>query len=69
MLIYTITADRFLRNMVRSVVGTLVAMGRGKLSADEFVEIIQSKDRAKAGESAPAQGLFLYDITYPFQLK
>lgn len=68
MLIYTITADRFLRNMVRSIVGTLIRMGKGKLSIDDFIEIIKSKDRSKAGESAPAQGLFLYDIEYPFPL-
>lgn len=65
-LIYTITADRFLRNMVRSIVGTLVSMGKGKLSLDELIEIIKTKDRSKAGESAPAQGLFLFDIQYKF---
>ncbi len=68
MLIYTITADRFLRNMVRSIVGTLIRIGKGKLSLDDFIEIINSKDRSKAGESAPAQGLFLHEIAYPFPL-
>ena len=68
MLIYTITADRFLRNMVRSIVGTLIRIGKGKLSIDDFKDIINSKDRSKAGESAPAQGLFLHDIKYPFPL-
>ncbi len=64
MLIYSITADRFLRNMVRSIVGTLINMGRKKLSLDDLIEIINAKDRSKAGESAPAHGLFLYDIKY-----
>ncbi len=66
LLIYTITADRFLRNMVRAIVGTMVNMGKGKLSLDELIEIILAKDRSKAGESAPAQGLFLFDIQYQF---
>jgi len=66
MLVYTITADRFLRNMVRAIVGTLIRIGKGKLSVEEFIEIIEAKDRSKAGESAPAQGLFLENIVYPF---
>jgi tRNA pseudouridine38-40 synthase len=64
-LIFTIKADRFLRNMVRAIVGTLLEIGRGKLSVDDFREIIERKDRGAAGASAPAQGLFLVDITYP----
>lgn len=64
-LIFTITADRFLRNMVRAVVGTLLDLGRGKIGLEAFRSIIESKDRGSAGPSAPAQGLFLYDVKYP----
>ena len=62
---FTITANRFLRNMVRAVVGTLVDVGRGRLSLDQFQSIIESKSRTKAGESMPAKALFLVDVTYP----
>lgn len=65
-LIFTITADRFLRNMVRAIVGTLLKVGKQKCSLDEFKAIIEAKDRSKAGSSAPAEGLFLHHITYPF---
>lgn len=61
---FTITADRFLRNMVRAIVGTLIDVGLGKLSLDEFVRIIESKNRSEAGVSVPAHGLFLTNITY-----
>ncbi len=64
-LVFTIKADRFLRNMVRAIVGTLLEVGQGKLSVDDFRKIIESKDRGAAGASAPAQGLFLVDIEYP----
>ena len=64
-LIFTITADRFLRNMVRSLTGTLLNVGWGKLNPDAFGETVISKDRSKAGTSAPAEGLYLTDITYP----
>lgn len=64
-LIFRITADRFLRNMVRSIVGTLILVGSGKKDADEFVEIIRKKDRSSAGFSAPACGLSLVMIKYP----
>lgn len=64
-IVFTISADRFLRNMVRAVVGTLVDVGRGKLSIDEFKEIIARKDRCAAGVSMPAQALFLWHIEYP----
>lgn len=64
-LIFIIKADRFLRNMVRAIVGTLLEVGRGKLSIDEFKNIIEMKDRGLAGTSAPAAGLFLVDIEYP----
>lgn len=64
-LVFTIRADRFLRNMVRSIVGTLVDVGRGKISPDEFSDILASQDRSLASGSAPAQGLFLNDVRYP----
>ncbi|MEN8118595.1 MAG: tRNA pseudouridine(38-40) synthase TruA [Bacteroidota bacterium] len=64
-LVFTIKADRFLRNMVRAIVGTLLEVGKGKLSVEQFCEIIAKKDRGAAGASAPAQGLFLVDIEYP----
>ncbi|OAV65824.1 tRNA pseudouridine synthase A [Bacteroidales bacterium Barb6] len=63
--VFTITADRFLRNMVRAIVGTLLDAGRGKLDTDGFRRIIEAKDRGRAGTSAPAHALFLHDITYP----
>ena len=62
--VFTISADRFLRNMVRAVVGTLVDVGRGKISVAEFAEIIRRKDRCAAGTSMPPQALFLWDIEY-----
>ena len=65
---FEITADRFLRNMVRSIVGTLVEMGKGKISLDEFIEIIEKKDRKFAAASAPAHGLFLTHVAYPKDL-
>jgi tRNA pseudouridine38-40 synthase len=64
-LVFTIKADRFLRNMVRAIVGTLLEVGREKLTVQDFKKIIESKDRCDAGASAPAQGLFLVDIKYP----
>jgi tRNA pseudouridine38-40 synthase len=64
-LIFTITADRFLRNMVRAIVGTLLEVGREKLTIKQFEEIIIAKNRCKAGVSVPAKGLFLIDIQYP----
>lgn len=63
-LIFTIEADRFLRNMVRAIVGTLLEVGKGKLSVAEFCRIIEAKDRSAAKTSAAAQGLFLTNITY-----
>lgn len=65
-IVFTITADRFLRNMVRAVVGTLVDVGRGKLSVEEFCNIINRHDRCAAGSSMPPQGLFLWDVKYPY---
>ena len=64
-LIFTIKADRFLRNMVRAVVGTLVEVGREKRSIEGFRDLIMAKDRTLAGESAPACGLFLTKVEYP----
>ena len=61
---FVITADRFLRNMVRAVVGTLVDVGRGRLTLEEFANVIESKKRTNAGESMPAHALFLHDIVY-----
>jgi tRNA pseudouridine38-40 synthase len=63
-LVFTIAADRFLRNMVRAIVGTLVDVGMDKTSLDEFKNIIESKNRSNAGASSPANGLFLWDIDY-----
>lgn len=64
-LIFTITADRFLRNMVRAVVGTLIEVGQQRLSLTDFEDIIMSKSRSNAGASVPACGLFLTRIEYP----
>ena len=66
--VFTIQADRFLRNMVRAVVGTLVEVGRGKLSVDGFRKVIEDKNRCSAGTSVPAHALFLVDIGYPDDL-
>ncbi len=63
-IVFEITADRFLRNMVRSIVGTLLDVNAGKKTISEFSKIIESKDRRNAGKSAPAQGLFLTKIEY-----
>ena len=63
--VFTITANRFLRNMVRAIVGTLLDVGRGKVSIQGFRDIIESKDRSKAGTSVPGNALFLTDIEYP----
>ena len=61
---FEITANRFLRNMVRAVVGTLIDVGRGRLSIDEFRKVIEGKRRTEAGESMPANALFLEEIVY-----
>jgi tRNA pseudouridine38-40 synthase len=63
--VFTIQADRFLRNMVRAIVGTLLEVGREKLSLDGFRQVIESKNRENAGMSVPAKALFLTDIVYP----
>ena len=66
LLCFHIKADRFLRNMVRAIVGTLVEVGRGKLSIDDFNQIIVAKNRQKAGASVPPQGLFLVEVGYNY---
>ena len=63
--VFTVTANRFLRNMVRAVVGTLFEVGRHKLSPDDFEAVIASRSRQAAGQSAPAEGLFLTRVVYP----
>jgi tRNA pseudouridine38-40 synthase len=64
-LVFTIKANRFLRNMVRAIVGTLIEVGEGKISFSDIETILLFKDRAKAGYSVPANGLSLIDIEYP----
>lgn len=65
-LIFTITADRFLRNMVRAIVGTLLNAGLNKMDEKEFSLIMKSRNRSEAGVSVPAHGLYLSNVTYPF---
>ncbi|PNQ73407.1 tRNA pseudouridine(38-40) synthase TruA [Hanstruepera neustonica] len=66
---FTIKADRFLRNMVRAIVGTLINVGLGKITIDDLQAIIQSRDRSEAGYSVPAHGLYLIYIDYPESIK
>lgn len=66
--IFSITADRFLRNMVRAIVGTLLDIGFGKKSTTDLLSILESKNRSKAGASAPAEGLYLMDVRYPEEI-
>ena len=68
-LIFTIKADRFLRNMVRAIVGTLIEVGLGKMSLEAFEKVLTSKDRSQAGASVPAHGLFLVKVEYPESIK
>ena len=65
LLVFHITADRFLRNMVRAVVGTLLQVGRGEMNLEEFQEVLSSKSRNEAGESVRPNGLFLTRVIYP----
>jgi tRNA pseudouridine38-40 synthase len=65
LLVFHITADRFLRNMVRAIVGTLINVGLGKNSIEDLIKIIESRNRSEAGLSVPARGLFLTRIEYP----
>ncbi|MDR2065258.1 MAG: tRNA pseudouridine(38-40) synthase TruA [Prevotellaceae bacterium] len=67
-LIFTITANRFLRNMVRSIVGTLLDVGKKRITVDDFCKIIEQKNRCAAGKSVAAKGLFLVDIKYPYDI-
>ena len=64
-LCFTIRADRFLRNMVRAIVGTLVDVGRGRYTVEQFRDIVASRDLSRSSAGAPAQGLFLSDVLYP----
>jgi tRNA pseudouridine38-40 synthase len=66
--VFTISADRFLRNMVRAVVGTLFEVGRSKMTKEQFAEVITQHNRCAAGDSAPAEGLFLTHIEYPEEI-
>ena len=67
-LVFTIRADRFLRNMVRAVVGTLVEVAKGRVDEAGFRSIIEAKNRCESGQSVPAHGLFLTDVVYPENL-
>ena len=64
--VFIITADRFLRNMVRAVVGTLVEVGRGKITIEDFRRIIEDRNRCSAGTSMPGHALFLWEVKYPY---
>jgi len=64
--VFVITADRFLRNMVRAVVGTLVEVGRGKMSIEQFKRVVDAKDRCAAGTSMPGYALYLWNVSYPY---
>jgi tRNA pseudouridine38-40 synthase len=68
-IVFTIAADRFLRNMVRSIVGTMINIGQGKVTLENFKKIMDSKDRSKAGFSVPANGLYLTQIEYDYIAK
>ena len=65
---FVIRADRFLRNMVRAVVGTLFEVGKGRMTKEQFQQVIEAHDRCKAGHSAPAEGLSLVEIIYPQEI-
>ncbi|GAB3651819.1 tRNA pseudouridine(38-40) synthase TruA [Echinicola sediminis] len=67
-LIFHITANRFLRGMVRAIVGTLVEVGTGKLGVEEFQSILESKNRGNAGAAAPPRGLYLSEVSYPIEI-
>ena len=67
-LIFHISADRFLRNMVRAIVGTLIMVGKREIEPEEVRNIIESKNRSKAGTSVPACGLYLTEVRYPYPL-
>ena len=67
--VFTITADRFLRNMVRAIVGTLIDVGLHKITVNDFDRVIERKDRCRAGQSMPGNALFLWNITYPYPIE
>lgn len=67
-LVFHVRANRFLRGMVRALVGTLIEVGRGKLKVEEFVNIIDSKNRRVAGRAVPPHGLFLTEVKYPQEI-
>ena len=67
--VFTITADRFLRNMVRAIVGTLVDVGTHKITLEQFRQIIADRNRSLAGQSMPGHALFLWEITYPYAVE
>lgn len=67
-LVFTVRANRFLRNMVRAIVGTLLEVGKGRMTVEGFRAVIESQNRSLAGTSAPAHGLFLVDVEYPEHL-
>ena len=62
--VFRITANRFLRNMVRAIVGTLIEVGRGRMSVEDFCQVIEQRDRCSAGESVPGHALFLTNVSY-----
>ena len=64
LLVYTIEATAFLRHMVRNIVGTLVEVGRGLRTPQSFMELLEARDRTKAGPTAPPHGLFLVEVKY-----
>ncbi|MBN2214237.1 MAG: tRNA pseudouridine(38-40) synthase TruA [Bacteroidales bacterium] len=68
-MVFSITADRFLRNMVRAIVGTMIDVGKGKINHEDFKSIIEQKNRNAAGASAPAKGLVLTNLEYPVDIK
>lgn len=68
-LVFTVKADRFLRNMVRAIMGTMVLVGKGDIEIAEVVQIIESKNRSKAGQSVPGCGLYLVGVEYPYVKK
>lgn len=67
-LVFTVTANRFLRNMVRAMVGTLLEVGRGRTAPEDIPELLLSADRCRAGQSVPGEALFLEEIRYPYEL-
>jgi len=69
LLIFTISADRFLRNMVRAIVGTLLNIGLSKIAVSDIHKILASKDRSEAGFSVPSKGLYLTEVLYPDNIK